>query len=220
MIWQMRWMTRYLGFIARPFIKWYASQEIIACGLRSPAGQFNIIFTKTNNKKNYKFFKKIKRHWQEVDSLENQDFSYKLMFQEIIPYAEISEIYKVKAKKTGGKRIYSSPKILIKKKTDYKNDLLTIEKLGNGQAKISWPEAEKYKPMIYFLAIEDSKDHGICGIYTRENNWLYPQTKKASLSINKQDPPLFKQGQEYSCKLVAVDYDGWVPCVATIRFTY
>ena len=216
----MRWMTRYLGFIAKPFIAWYAAQEVIACGLRSPAGQFNIIFSKTKNKEAYKFFKKSDNHWQKVDSLENKDFSHKLMFQEILPYTNVNETYKVIAKGLNGKKIYSSPNILMKEKTDYRDEILKIHKLSNGQVKISWTKAEEYNSMIFFLAVEDENDLGICGIYTKENSWVYPLVNKASLVIGQQSPPLLQPGHQYSFKLVIVDYDGWVPFVSTTKFIY
>ena len=46
LMWNMRWMTRYLGFIARPFVRWVASREVIACGMRpDDADTVTVIFT-------------------------------------------------------------------------------------------------------------------------------------------------------------------------------
>ena len=44
-VWNMRWMTRYLGFLARPVVSWMADREVIACGFRDTDGGVRIIFS-------------------------------------------------------------------------------------------------------------------------------------------------------------------------------
>ena len=53
MVWKMKWMTRYLGFIARPLISIYGDNEVIACGLRDLSGKVHIIYTPDEVKKEY-----------------------------------------------------------------------------------------------------------------------------------------------------------------------
>jgi len=216
----MRWMTRYFGFIARPFIKWYADQEVIACGLRSEKGDVFIIYSPAPGRLNHSFFKKEKRKWIPADTFLTDNFSGELVHQVILPEAKIGEVYVVRAQKKNNGRTVSSPEITIKEKTCFLADLIEIHSLHGGTACISWVKGEQFDPMIYFLTLENDRGEALVGIYTRENTWNYPLVKKASLSIGNAEPIPLQKNQQYTAKLTIVDFDGWASCITKKVFTY
>jgi len=215
MVWNMKWMTRYLGFIARPIIKLVAANEIIACGLKSPQGDNNIIYTPYPGRDDYNFLIK-KNIWQPTLAITTNNFSGELVRQVSLPEVTEGNVIRVKARQKN--RSLYSPKITVKPNTQYRDDLIDIEKTKQG-LKIVWNKCETYKPMIYFLVLQ-SKTINLAGIYTREYKWEYPKIKQASLNVGSDQPIILKKGEYYQIKVVVVDYDGWAPVVATKEFTY
>jgi len=218
LVWNMRWMTRYFGFIARPFVAWYANQEVIACGLRSENGDVCIIYTSTPERIEHRFFKKEKK-WVPIRAITTNNFSGNLVHQVILPDAQLSDVCIVEAKKKNKKRTLHSPTITVKEKT-YPADLIEIQHLLDGRVYISWVGGENFDPMIYFLVVEDEKGNMLSGIYTREHFWNYPSIKEASLSVGRNDPPRLQVNKHYTVKLAIVDFDGWVGCISKKVFKY
>lgn len=216
LVWNMKWMTRYFGFIAHPIIKLVAANEIIACGLKSEPGQNNIIYTPYPNRDKYTFLVKNKS-WDKTLGITTNNFSGQLVHQVSLPEVKDGNIIRVKAKQK--KRNLYSPKITVKQSTQYRDDLIDIQKTVNG-LKIAWNKCETFHPMIYFLVMEDENKHNIAGIYTREHQWEYPKTNKASLNVGAQHPINLGKGLKYNIKIVVVDYDGWAPVVALKNFVY
>lgn len=212
----MKHMTRYLGFIARPIVKLVADNEIIACGLKSEQGQNNIIYTPYPGRDEYNFLLKQKS-WQKTLAITTNNFSGELVRQVSLPDVKEGNIIRVKAKQK--KRNLYSPKIIVKQTTQYRDDLIDTQNTEKG-LKIMWNRCETFKPMIYFLVIEDDKKNNLVGIYTREHYWEYPKTKKASLNVGSKHPIELEKGQKYTIKIVVVDYDGWTPVVALKDFVY
>lgn len=225
MVFNMKWMTRYLGFIALPIVKLVADNEIIACGIKSQNNEINIIYTPTPDRLDhffYKYKKEFKKQhtgWEKTLAISTVDFSQQLVHQATLPTAKIGDVYKVKAQKVDSKRQVSSPNILIKNQTIYDPNLVQIKTLPQGQAEISWKKAKLPQAMIYFLVVEDNSGQNICGIYTRETFWTYPLIKKASYYVGNPHPPLLQKGRKYTVKLVVVDFDGWTPYLAQKTFT-
>lgn len=220
LVWNMRWMIRYLGFIARPFVRWYADQEVIACGLRSDKGDVRIIYSTTQDRLGHSFFKREKTGWRDIDGIPTDNFSGDLVYQVILPGAKIGDVDVVRTKRKNGNRTISSPKITIKEKTPVLPDLIEIDSLPNGMVSISWKKGEQFDHMIYFFALENDQGKTLAGIYTVENTWIYPLIKKVSLSVGEADPALLQKGKQYNVKLVIVDFDGWVSCMGRKSFTY
>ena len=216
MVFNMKYMTHYLGFIARPIIKLVAANEIIACGLKSEQGQNNVIYTPYPNRDEYNFMVKEKT-WQKTLAITTNNFSGGLVLQISLPAVQDGNMIRVKAKQKN-RNLYS-PKITVKQTTQYRDDLIDIQKTSNG-LKIMWNKCETFKPMIYFLVMEDENKNNIAGIYTREHQWKYPKTKKASLNVGPQQPKNLEKGHKYNIKIVVVDYDGWAPVVARKVFLY
>ena len=212
-------MTRYVGFIARPFVAWYANQEIIACGLRQHvSGAATIIFTPYPGRSGYSFSKKRERIWVPAAAASMQNFSGDLMHRVELPHAAVGDVYRVRAQK--GSRTLSSPRITIKKETIAISDILFIKPLPGGQALFSWRGGEGYDPMIYYLGIEDETGRALVGIYTREYFWHYPFVKKASLVVGQNGITPLEPGKRYTAKLLLVDFDGWVGHKAEKSFVY
>ena len=206
MVFSMKWMTRYLSFIAIPFVRWYANREIIACGLRSKNGDVNIIYSPKDDKTKYSFLKKEGKKWVKKDAFSVKKFSDPIVHQVKIPKAKLNEIYRVYNK---NKKNLRSPNITIKKNSIDLSNIINIKLLNKEKLKISWEDGESYDPMIYFLVVENDKRETLSAIYTRENFWTYPLTKKASLSL-LNNPPKIDKSKIYHIKLVIVDFDGWV----------
>ena len=209
MVFSMKWMTRYLSFIAIPFVRWYANKEIIACGLRSKNGDINIIYSPKDNKTKYSFFKKEGKKWLKIGAFSVKKFSDPTVHQVKIPKAKLNEIYRVYAKNKENKKNLHSPNITIKKNSIDLSNIINIKLLNKEKLKISWEDGESYDPMIYFLVVENYKRETLSAIYTRDNFWTYPLIKKASLSL-LNNPPKIDKSKIYYIKLIIVDFDGWV----------
>ena len=220
MVWNMRWMTRYVGFIARPFVKWYANQEVIACGLRSEKGDIRIIYSPMPNQLDHSFLKKEKKEWVTATTFPTDNFSGDFVHQVILPDAKMGEVYVVRAQKGNSGRTVYSPKITIKERTHSAPDLVKVNSLPNGMACISWKKGEQFDPMIYLFTLENDQGEALVGIYTRENTWTYPFIKKASLSIGNTDPVPLQKNKRYTATLIIVDFDGWVSCIGKRVFIY
>lgn len=220
LVWNMRWMTRYLGFIARPFVKWYADQEVIACALRSEKDDIQIMYSPMPGRFDHSFLKKEKRKWETVNAFPTDNFSGDLVLQVILPDAKKGEVYVVRAQKGNNGRTVYSPKITIKERTHLAPGLIEVNSLPNGRACISWKKGEMFDPMIYFFTLENDRGETLVGIYTRDNTWIYPFIKRASLSIGKTDPTPLQKNKQYTAKLTIVDFDGWVSCIGKKVFTY
>lgn len=219
MVWNMRWMTRYLGVVTRPFIKWYGDQEVIACGLRHSDGTVRIIYTPTARQLDHNFYKKQKRMWIQTPSEPLQPFSRTLVPQVCLPEARLGEVHRV-VSRTKGTRKLRSPKITVKEKTAYDNDMIELNASSDGNLVISWNRAERYEAMIFFLAVEDDNGSSLSGVYTREMFWEYPLIKKASYSVGRPDPFRLEKGKTYTIKLVVVDFDGWVSALGEKLIVY
>ena len=218
MVWNMRWMTRYFGFIARPIVRFYASQEIIACGLSDEKGETFIIYTPSKNVKNYIVYV-LRDKWLPTQTVVVSNFSGTVVSRSLVSNATGGELYKVRAETARG-RMLSSPTITNKGNTVYRDDLLNIVSLSNNSTYLNWKKAEECDPMIYFLVIEDSSGNTLSAIYTRENFWTYPLVKRASLSVGPTLPPKLELGKEYKAKLLLVDFDGWVSHIDVQTFIH
>lgn len=202
----MKWMTRYFGFIARPIVRLYASREIIACGLRSKNGDVNIIYSPQDNNIRYTIMKKNGKNWETEQTISNKKYSYPTVHQVKIPKAKINEVYRISAT---NKRNLHSPNITIKQNSIDISNIIKVDLLEKDKLKISWKDGDSYDPMIYFLIVENDKRNTISAIYTRDNYWIYPLVKEASLSL-LNNPPNLDNSKDYHIMLLLVDFDGWV----------
>ena len=213
----MRWMTRYVGFIARPIVQIYAENEVIACGIRDSNGGVSAIFTPISLHREHKAFVLRDRRWESAASYRGVNFSGSYVHRVELPEAKVDEHYKVKAIKRNGRSI-SSPVITIKKETVYDASLMKARILAEGKVLFAWENAEIYAPMIYFLVIENREGKTCAAIYTREHFWTYPNIKKASYSVGPPCPPALALGGQYVAKLALVDFDGWVSHMTELQF--
>lgn len=218
----MKIMTRYFGFIARPFIQWYADREVIACGMRPHNNEVvTIIYTPFSNRQKHSFYKKQQRKFIETETIKTDNFSGDIVHQVQLKQSNLDDVYMVEAEHIFNKgiRIVSSPKIQIKKDTIHDDKLLKATIHKNGTITFSWRNAKYKKPMIYFFAIDDKKK-SYAAIYTRELAWTYPNFNKASLTIKVNPKKVLKEGNQYVARLLLVDYEGWVSHRAIINFNY
>ena len=212
-------MTRYLGFVARPFVAWYGEREVIACGLRAIDGDVRIIYSVLSSRRQHTFTKlDATGQWSPDKAVPTDNFSGELVHQVTLPNAHIGDIYQVRAVRKSSGRLVRSPKITVKPVTDRAN-VISVQLLPKGHAKFMWPAGEQFDPMVYFLAVEDEAGNSLAGVYTRDTSWTYPITKQASLSLGPVDPQPLTVKQRYTVKLVIVDFDGWVSNVAERQFT-
>jgi len=218
MVWNMRWMTRHVGFLARPMVRAYACVEVIACGLRQRDGRAAIIYTPTPGRTGHHAQVYDRRRWRPVAPAPAAAFSAPVVSQMLIPAARIGQRYRMRATNRLGWHL-SSPAITIKEGTSYTPVFLAVAPSSDGLVTFSWATADAYDPMIYFLAVEDARGQNIAAIYTREVSWTYPRTKEASLSLGPARPPRLIHGSSYTAKLAVVDYQGWVGHFAEQSFT-
>ncbi|GMA62180.1 hypothetical protein NZD89_20765 [Alicyclobacillus fastidiosus] len=177
MVWNMRWMTRYAGFIARPIVRVYGNNEIIACGLRNEDNSVAIIYTPKTGHRNHEVLLREGRQWVHETSNTMENFSGSVVSRLSLPRAQNGMRYKMVGVTANGRRL-SSPAITVKPATIYDSTLLEIEATTPRNVLFAWPRAETHDPMIYFLAVEDETGKNThVAIYTRETFWCYPKTK-------------------------------------------
>jgi hypothetical protein len=218
MVWNMRWMTRRVGFIARPIVRAYAGLEVIACGLRESNARVAVIYTAAHGRTGHHVRVYDRRRWRPIDSTQAEDFSGPVVRRVLVPTAAIGERYRMCATTRLGRRV-SSPTITVKEETVHDPAPLAVTLSSDGSVKFSWAATDVYDPMIYFLAVEDARGVNKAAVYTREVSWTYPRTEAASLSLGPSRPPRLPRGETHTAKLVAVDYQGWVSHLAEQSFT-
>ncbi len=224
MVWNLRWMTRRVGFLARPIVRFVASREVIACGLRADgSGRVSVIYTPAIGSGEHALVRRRGRAWQPVAAPAIADFSGGLVRQTALPQAQLGERYRVRAPRLRPGPLAASnarsPQIVIKADTELAPELLEVATLPDGGALFAWPAAERYRPMIYFLVIEDaSTGAAVVGIYTREVEWRYPNVQAASYALGAATPPSLAAGRSYRARLLLVDFDGWVSVMASRTF--
>jgi hypothetical protein len=219
LVWHMRWMNRWLGFLTRPAIAAYAEREVIACGLRARDGTVRFIYSPGPHRGDHWFVKKISRSWTRTDATSTAPFSGDLVEQAYLSSAKLGEVYRVQAENEKG-RVLHSPDIWIKKETIINPGVIRVESLKDGHAMLSWLQEKRPDSMIYFLSLEDGDGKALAGIYTVEKFWQYPMTRAASLTIGLGDPPRLETSGEYTAKLVVVDFNGWVSTLDQKTFRY
>ena len=218
MVWNMRWMTRHAGFIARPLVRLYGANEIIACGLRDEEGNVSIIFTPGAGHGGHHVVSLADGSWKNHVSTPMKNFSGAVVRRYDVPNVKNGVILRMRGQKENGSQL-SSPKITVKPQTIYNLELLSIRPNDDKSVMFSWKQAEGYDPMIYFLAVENNlTGDTLSAIYTRETFWRYPAIKTASYSVGPSCPPQLANSASYTAKLVLVDYDGWVSHVAEKQF--
>lgn len=218
MVWHMRWMTRYLGFIARPIVRLYGKTEVIACGLREENGSVSIVYTPLPGHHAHHVVLKEDGAWKQTPFSALKNFSGSVVSRIGIPGAENGAVYKVKGKTARGK-ILSSPQLFIKETTAREAGFLSARTEHGGEILFSWRPAEAFDPMIYFLIIENGRGETLAAAYTRETFFRYPHIKTASYSVGPNPPPSPTGGGSYAAKLLLVDYDGWVSHLAEVYQT-
>jgi hypothetical protein len=218
-VWNMHWMTRYLGFLARPVVSWMAEREVIACGFRDPDGGVRIIFSPGKDRGDHWFVQLTVRGWDKVPADPVKNFSGDIVRQVIVPSAQLGEVFRVHADTATGVTV-NSPRITVKEETRFDPDLINLRILPGAVLRFSWSESRQADTMLHFLVVEDSEGKCLAAVYTRESSWSYPLIRKASLSIGPGDPPGLSESGSYTVKLVYVDFDGWVSAMAVKSFIY
>jgi hypothetical protein len=125
MVWNMRWMTRYVGFIAHPIVRIYGNNEIIACGLRDANDNVAIIYTPRTGHREHGVVLRKGRRWVTAPSKTAKNFSGSVVRCLEMPGAENGALYRMVGAKASGSRL-SSPTITVKPSTVYDPALLDI----------------------------------------------------------------------------------------------
>jgi len=218
-VWNMRWMTRYLGFLARPVVSWMAGREVIACGLRDTDGGVRIIFSPGENRGDHRFVRRTVRGWEELYVDPVKSFSADIVRQVSVPSAHVDEVFRVRAGRATGSTV-NSPRITVKEETRFHPELINLQIIPGGVLRFSWSDSGLGDTMIHFLVVEDSEGKCLAAVYTRESSWSYPLIRKASLSIGPAAPQALCESGSYTVNLVYVDFDGWVSALAEKSFIY
>ena len=224
MVWNMRWMTRHLGFLTRPFLRWYARQEVIACGLRREDGRVTVIYSPDASHLDHRVLGRGDVGWQKTTTVRSEDFSGGLVQQVCLHQPETGRRYRVHADRPAARlpwqRRVSSPLITVKPATVHRPELLAVTPRPGGELTLSWHIPSDADPMIFFLALETGAGEALVGVYTRELEWTYPQVERASLALVPGELLPLTADELYAARLVFVDYDGWVSHLAEVEFRY
>lgn len=224
LVWNMRWMTRHLGPIVRPIVKWWGAHEVIACGMRSPGGEVRIIYTPPAGHSGHRVRLRAtgRAVWSAAPHEERKNFSGSAVRAVAVPGARNGDALTMAAENARG-RTLSSPSIIVKPETVHEPELLAIApepSSGDAGVLFSWPKAEAHDfTMIYFLALEDAHGETCAAVYTRELFWRYPLAETASYSVGPSAVVRLKAGETYTATLTLVDYDGWASHIARRQFS-
>ena len=218
LVFAMRIMTRHVGIISRPLVKWYANREIIACGYRRKEGKVGVIYSLVKQRKEHYIAVKQILRWKEHVSVDGEDFSGNGIKVKLVPEIGNRQIIQVRAHRLNTRSIIKSRRITVKERTKYDATILKITVTEAARIHFSWELAEEYDPMLYFLTVADNNNKTCIAIYTRETFWSFPKFKTASLTIGRSDTDTLKRGSRYAAKLVVVDFDGWVPVISEQSF--
>jgi len=220
MVTTMKYMNRYVPWIAKPIVNYIAENEVIACGLMLPGEKDPVIIFNPQAQKSHTFtvLKNGKREERAMG--DRKAYVGDLVVYHTTPGAKKGEVYQIAAKKNNSDEPVFSPKISMKMNTEYDDSLLNMQRLEDGHLRFNWKEgSKKYQGMIYFLTFADAEGNGLFGIYTRETRLNYPSMKEVSLYIpGTQDA--FDPGKQYTAKLLIVDYQGWVPAIDSVSFRF
>ena len=217
LVWNMCWMTRYAGFIARPLVRLYADREVIACGLREMDGSVSIIYTPWPGHREYRIAPRKGARREPLPRTPARNFSGTVVLKTLVPTARIGERYAITAQDACG-RLFRSPDITIKERTVHNDALLAVSRRTRGSVTFEWKSARYCDPLIYFFIVEDDIGATHAALYTRETRWTYPDTHRASLSVGPAPAPPLTEGASYTAKLLLVDFDGWVSYFAERTF--
>lgn len=220
LVFAMKYMMRYVPFVARPIVYLHAKQEVLACGLRDiHTGNVSIIYTPQNIERTYLYYKK-ENVWKEIEIKDEPDFSHGLVKKVLITHAFLGDMYIVRGLNIHNKTVASSPSITIKERTVVDNTFLNVFPHSGGTIMFNWKKAKIKNTMIYFLILENADNNkGIISVYSVENSWKFPYFKKVLLTIGKKDTTVLKRRTKYKATLFLVDFDGWVSHMAVKEFS-
>ena len=202
--------------LLRRFVRYVAVNEVIACGLMDERNQLIVIFS-PQMQREHRIGLWKEEQFNERPTGDPGPFIGQLVLKARTLDAKQGEVFRVLAKHKAKDKQVHSPNIVMKMRTDYRDELLICQKTPAGFL-WTWEKIPaEYEAMLYFLGFEDQDGEGRIGIYTRELHFTYPGKKEGILFLNGQNPEL-DEGKEYRITLVVVDYNGWVPMVARGSF--
>lgn len=137
-VWIMRWMTRYAGFITRPLIRIYGNHEIIACGMRNEDNSVAVMYTPKTGHRNFAILLRQGNQWVRETSSSMENFSGSVVSRLSVPHAHNGMCYKLVGLTANGRRL-SSPRITVKPATIYDSTLLIIESTTSRNVLFTWP---------------------------------------------------------------------------------
>ncbi len=217
MVTMMKYMNRYVPGLARPLVQWVGDNEVIACGLRLPDSPEPVVIFSPHAQEAHRIcLKKSDKNY----TLDKQRTSFigDLVVSHELNGTRVGEVYTIHAKNSSTGKKVSSPNIQIKEATEINNRALIIKQKetdDNTEIHLSWPElAKNYDAMIYFLGFH-SEETGYFGIYTREMQFTYPAANEASLFLPNNKAVQLPTNDSVTITLCAVDYNGWVPVMAS-----
>ncbi len=215
----MKYINRFLPFIARPIVQLIGDHEVIACGLMLENEASPVIIYSPSQQRDHWFVNKRVNNKKHQPAGQRTKLIGDLIVYQAVPEAALGDIYQVRAYHNTNGRLRISPDIHIKMQTDVDNNLISTEENTEG-TRIDWRVVpQHYQAMIYFIGIEDKNGEGICGIYTRETELQVPSLKQMALYLPGQAGKL-QSGQVYVAHLFVVDYEGWVPLRSSTQFTF
>ena len=213
----MKWGNRIMPGLLRRLVRYVAVNEVIACGLMDKGNQPIVIYSPQMQREHRIGLWKDKQ-FNERPTGDSEPFIGQLVLKARTLDAKQGEVFRILAKHKAKDKQVHSPDIVMKMRTDYRDELLICQKIPTGFL-WTWKKIPaEYEAMLYFLGFEDPDGDGRIGIYTRELHFTYPEKKEGILFLNGKNPEL-DNGKEYQATLVVVDYNGWVPLVAGSRFT-
>ena len=155
MVWNMRWMTRHAGFVARPIVRASAGLEVIACGLRQTKAHVAIIYTATAGRTSHHVRVYERRRWRPTESLRIEDFSGPVVHRVLIPTARVGQRYRMCATTRLGWSV-PSPTITVKAQTTYDPAPLTVTASSDGSVTFSWTAVVHARALVDVSADRNS----------------------------------------------------------------
>ena len=121
---------------------------------------------------------------------------------------------------TAGARVYDSNVVRAKigsQPTVRQAEILAANRVN--PPSFSWPPVGGRGAVSLLLVSDVEQDELVSGVYSHGRYWTFPNVARVPFYYHRPAPqPAIEPGRSYAATYVAVDRDGWIAYVDTLRF--
>lgn len=203
------------------------NDEVIACaGNASNSDSVNVFFYPSEGATDFRYFEaltssdgNVYSNYNEINlKLENLLNRYLKAFKR----DGNTEAWGIVTFMLDGKLHASNP-IRFKqlhKKTEYNNDLLTIDFASSKSPKFNWQDGKISENEIFYELVMNSNKDVLSATYTYEKMYTYYDVSNVVLDLTNPSPPEpLNVGEDYAIAVMGVSIDNWINLFIEVPFT-